>query len=778
MIVFLPAGSGAYGLTDYTDGGTVGAEETMTVDIPSNIVGFKSARLARTPVNGSVNETWISVRLNSSNSYAPQDFWMLSIGGRDVLFRDMATLDMSQVDVSLDTYALFVWGCETGDRVPENCRWLKPHVFSLEELSEYIRPGPDGGADENKAGFGPESLNLPSSVSDGDTFTVSATVANQGSSRFSDTIQAQMYDASGEQVDVGTQAVSVSGGGSQSVSIDLALPEGDGFPTTPSCHVVELRCPTCDRLSGLSGTVGNGCIGQVRLPRVSAVHSQTVSRSLGDSISQTVRVQNEGDVGAVVELTHDVLSQGDEEAAPDDIGEKEQLVYVPPTSYRDMEATVPVEDDEDQATIGWGQTELECDDFNDDGSDDCIAQEPSISTACIDASNSVDQFTVWMDGQEFVYEGGPADSDEQDWLIQGQGSPVDMEARDGATLLFEAPEPVPEGAATFTFTDEDGGDETEYHEGYNWRGKKRVAAEFTARDAADDHEVTYSWGCGSVTATIEVDDDCEDGRIFPGDMCKDQSNILDLVAVPLHYEQEEFTDFAAAAHRQVQRFAHASPLREADEEVPQHRIVLHFMEPEDSESNPDLEEPERNNGDVDYGCSRLNDKIKTAVQNEDDLSAIKDKIMGVTGADIHSGGNYDAIGCAPLFDLTEVTEGSSSTGVASQELGHAFGMCHTEGVQDGGTCQSDAVPQETYGRVAHHQINKPHCPGSGPEEWTACKESHSIFCMNHEPSGGDGAIMNYCSPWEFFSGAPDAPNSAGDSYQYLRWKFQRSGWLQ
>jgi hypothetical protein len=770
IMLMAPTAAGLeLGLLEYTGLGTAEQDSSITINIPAGVAVSQNARIAEPPINTSTNGTWRHVQLTPAQPLTPGDIWNISVQTGGIFFRDTAELPTTSLEPG--TYVLFMWGCSTGDRIPDNCRWLKPQTVSVANFSRTTDEQPEDTPD-NQAGFVEGSLEIPDNANRDETFSASAEMQNQGSTSFSGEVEAELIGGEGNTVDSSSTSVIIDSGSTTQLSTDLTVPESVPYG---SCYTVELTCPDCERLEGLSGRIKTGiasidCVGQQMYADVS-ISSQpgaNTSRTAGENtVPVSVTLRNEGQTGAVIDVEHTAL-MNDADNEVDDIGDTEREIYVGPTSYRTVRSQIEIDSDEH---ANWVETEIDCAD-----DDLCTTSEPTVITECRDAPFYVSEgVSLWVDGEQYAYEGGSTDDDEEDWIQGGipdgrYGSarrPDDLHLREDAPVVINAPDSIPTGSFELQIYEEDGDEQHLYNEEYNWEGTDRIVEDFTADsdELLDEHRLVMDWGCGTTEATVEVRQECDDGQVYSGGTCVDQGNVLDLAAVPLHYEQEQFASFVAETQRQVRKFATASPLTTEN-------VVIHAMEPEDSETNPDLEDPDTD------GCGELNNIAQQAVQGENRLSSVEDKIIATSQTSIQLGGNSDVKGCAALFSPTEVTESdSSSPGIMAQEIGHSFGMCHTEGVASGGTCDTDQVAQEGVDVAGHHILDKPHCPGSGPEAWTGCQETHSTFCMNHEGSGGQGDIMNYCSPWDYYAGSPQAPEDDGDSYQYLDWKFSNKGWL-
>jgi len=125
------------GLTERIEHGGVTGNLTVVPQDSSTVISSK-ARLSKLPVNDSINRTWKSVRIQSSDQIRSGLLW-------SDLSLSLSVIDgRGYVDVSglqPGGYALFMWGCDLAGPTPTNCRWLTPRTFEVPQTPECEREG-------------------------------------------------------------------------------------------------------------------------------------------------------------------------------------------------------------------------------------------------------------------------------------------------------------------------------------------------------------------------------------------------------------------------------------------------------------------------------------------------------------------------------------------------------------------------------------------------------------------------------------------------------------
>lgn len=194
---------------------------------------------------------------------------------------------------------------------------------------------------------------------------------------------------------------------------------------------------------------------------------------------------------------------------------------------------------------------------------------------------------------------------------------------------------------------------------------------------------------------------------------------LTFVAVPLHYESNEFSRFKRNVKEQVNGWLEVSPLRET--ENPRNRVEIFYLQPSEID-----EEGKKNL------CKLIDVTYDEVVESE--YRNEFDKAIGVSD---ESAGNYG--GCASLPGDAEVTLDSSPESFY-QEIAHNYGLEHT---QDHSVMGSE--------------------PGCGAERFDEDEP-------NNPKSDGPAEIMNYCPGDEYYS-------QSSDEYDILKQRLIENGYM-
>lgn len=122
-----------YGLGDCVERGTVTDE--VVIDIPEGTVGYYRVNMTRTPLTA---EGWHTHTVEADTMLRVGEVYSITFGPREILFRDGARLDTTALEAG--TYVAAPWVCDTGARVPRNCRWAAPTVFTVAGSSTVDSP--------------------------------------------------------------------------------------------------------------------------------------------------------------------------------------------------------------------------------------------------------------------------------------------------------------------------------------------------------------------------------------------------------------------------------------------------------------------------------------------------------------------------------------------------------------------------------------------------------------------------------------------------------------
>lgn len=242
---------------------------------------------------------------------------------------------------------------------------------------------------------------------------------------------------------------------------------------------------------------------------------------------------------------------------------------------------------------------------------------------------------------------------------------------------------------------------------------------------------------------------------------------LDIVAVPLIYapdsatEDTHYAEFQDWVSRLEPRLEEQTPFREASD--PASKVSIQMLSPGDV-SLPGLSGGGTvylSNTEIQYAtvsCDAGHQAIRQAAESAGVLGDADMVIGWVNGS---QGGNIAVLeepgvsGCADDIggSLALVEQSALSpdpVGAMMHEFGHMAGLCHNQGVQ-----------QSTSGDTLCDLSQSPARP-------SVCST------RNDERSDGRDSIMNYCQPWEEFTGT----GRLGDEYNMLEQYFESAGWLE
>ncbi len=352
------------------------------------------------------------------------------------------------------------------------------------------------------------------------------------------------------------------------------------------------------------------------------------------------------------------------------------------------------------------------------------------------------------------YEYNPDEESEHDWLLDGEETDLVVEVDDYVQF-----HPADEGEIVVTDKVNDPVDRA-----YNDPGDDSLLWQFSD---SGSRMIRHIAG-GDVRATIEVRD-CG-GQSWNGEECRDMYN---LVAVPLNYDQQAFdTFFTEMGDVAFQWADDLSPLGRTYDD-PRDVMKLHYLEPDDhyvAQAGPQVGEQvslANPHTDVCWGPEPKGRCFKAPTQTcsteAGDFSL--DNVAEAAAQRSEFSGRYDDVvamhrGDMRMWDMTEIPEdiadavrdmnpaelfdavgvyrdgytGCGRPGTAAvisdtasdpvrtmgHELGHAMGICRTEGVPRDGSC-APALKDQNY-----------HISLPGP------------FCLNDVSNSGDRDIMNYC----------------------------------
>lgn len=241
---------------------------------------------------------------------------------------------------------------------------------------------------------------------------------------------------------------------------------------------------------------------------------------------------------------------------------------------------------------------------------------------------------------------------------------------------------------------------------------------------------------------------------------------LDIVAVPLIYapdqdtEDRHYQEFQEWTSQLEPRLEQGTPFSE--ESDPAAKVSIQMLSPGDvtlpGTSNGVEVLPNERVDYASFGCSSGHQAIQQAAQQAGVLGDADMVIGWVNGTqgdrivlleDVGVSGCADDIGGS--LALVEASRFSPDPiGAMMHEIGHLAGLCHNRG-----------VARSTSGGELCDLSQTPDRP-------SVCST------RNDAQSDGRDSIMNYCQPWEEFSGA----GRLGDEYTMLKQYFVDAGWME
>lgn len=411
---------------------------------------------------------------------------------------------------------------------------------------------------------------------------------------------------------------------------------------------------------------------------------------------------------------------------------------------------------------------------------------------------------------------GEDDADAADWVpVASVGAaPRQVTVADGDYFALRVTSGAERGSVVF---EREGIEQDPYAEAYNDRGDlfgDQGIIHQVEQGTSDELFVRFRRGGETLEASIGVHGRCQGAEAWTGEEC---ARALNLVAVPLEFDQEGFDRFYDQMEEFAWGWARRSPLKERAE--PRQYINIQYLEPVVTADPP----TSRCFFNIDRALEGGHEQTAayTAMEEAQDsrYASTYHRAIAIYDGDltftVNAGGfEYDRniAGCNPLdWKLDKVWPGARDVAVAEyhdgahtsaevlyHEMGHSYGFCHSMGAPDASGSCSARIPfdpmrvvvrtlTEVGVGVSGQTLDQPAVFAGSSYQWfgsAAGKDKmreamqavgiEDRLCPNEAGTVAQtDKIMNYCGGSDYFLGdpAPVGSPSAHDPADYRAYDY-------